>query len=78
MHFMLISQACMMSNPYLSYVDYVGILPNNCSLKCAITHVHANMFSHSRKSINSPPSITSIGTKTEKDCNTCFLWPQKP
>lgn len=78
MHFMLISQAWVMSNPSLSYVDYVGILPNNCSLKCAITHVHANIFSHSKKSINSPQSIASIGTKREKDSNTCFLWPQKP
>lgn len=61
MHFMLILQAWMMSNPSLSYVDHVGMLPNNnCSLKCVITCVHTNTFSHSIKGINSPQSIVSI------------------
>lgn len=68
----------MVPNPSLSYVDYVGILPNkNCTLKHVITSVHVNIFSHARKSINLPQSIASTGTKRERDCNIFFLWPQK-
>lgn len=67
MHFMLILQACMMSNPSLSYVDHIGMLPNNnCSLKCAITCVHTNTFSHSSKCINSPQSTISLCRKKKK------------
>lgn len=69
MHFMLVLQACMMSNPSLSYVDHIGMLPNNnCSLKCVIMCVHTNTFSHSSKDINSPQSIVSIRRK--KRANT--------
>lgn len=64
MHFMLILQACMMSNPSLSYVDHIGMLPNNdCSLKCVITCVHTNTFSYSSKGLNSPQLIVSICRK---------------
>lgn len=58
-----------MPNLSLSYTDYVGFVPNsNSSLKCAIISVHANIFSHSRKYINSLQSIATMGIKREKDC----------